>query len=37
MKEYVVLPEAWRKRRKEAEEWAERSFAWASELPPKKK
>ena len=37
MKEYVVLPEAWRKRRKKAEEWAERSFVWASELPPKKK
>jgi TfoX/Sxy family transcriptional regulator of competence genes len=37
MKEYVVLPEAWRKRRKKADEWAERSFRWASELPPKKK
>jgi TfoX/Sxy family transcriptional regulator of competence genes len=37
MKEYVVLPEAWRKRRKKAEEWVERSFAWASGLPPKKK
>jgi TfoX/Sxy family transcriptional regulator of competence genes len=37
MKEYVVLPEGWRKRRAKAEEWAERSFAWASALPPKKK
>ena len=37
MKEYVVLPEAWRKRRKKSEEWVERSFAWASGLPPKKK
>jgi TfoX/Sxy family transcriptional regulator of competence genes len=37
MKEYVVLPEAWRKRRRKAEEWAERSFDWASGLPPKKK
>src|SRR5919109_2781082 len=26
MKEYVVLPEAWRKRRKKAEEWADRSY-----------
>jgi TfoX/Sxy family transcriptional regulator of competence genes len=37
MIEYVVLPESWRKRRKKAEEWTERSFAWARELPPKKK
>jgi TfoX/Sxy family transcriptional regulator of competence genes len=37
MKEYVVLPDAWRKRRAKAEEWAERSFAWAAGLPPKKK
>jgi TfoX/Sxy family transcriptional regulator of competence genes len=37
MKEYVVLPEAWRKSRKKAEQWAVRSFAWASGLPPKKK
>src|SRR5712691_13008330 len=29
MKEYVVLPETWRKQRKKAEGWAERSFAWA--------
>ena len=37
MKEYVVLPDAWRKRRAKAVEWAERSFAWAAALPPKKK
>jgi TfoX/Sxy family transcriptional regulator of competence genes len=37
MKEYVVLPEAWRTRRKKAERWVERSFAWAGGLPPKKK
>jgi hypothetical protein len=37
MKEYVVLPQTRRKRRKKAEEWVERSFVWASELPPKKK
>lgn len=37
MKEYVVLPEAWRKSRKKAEEWVGRSFAWASQMPPKKK
>src|SRR5919204_3782129 len=36
MKEYVVLPEEWRKRRKKAEDWADRSFRWASGLPPKK-
>lgn len=36
MKEYVVLPEAWRKHRTKAEKWAARSFAWASGLPPKK-
>jgi TfoX/Sxy family transcriptional regulator of competence genes len=37
MKEYVALPQAWRKRRMDAEEWAERSFRWAAQLPPKKK
>jgi TfoX/Sxy family transcriptional regulator of competence genes len=37
MKEYVVLPEAWRERRKKADEWAGRSFEWASRLPAKKK
>lgn len=37
MKEYVVLPEAWRKSRKKAEDWVARSLAWAGTLPPKKK
>jgi hypothetical protein len=37
MKEYVVLPDAWRTSRKKAEEWVGRSFAWASSLPAKKK
>jgi TfoX/Sxy family transcriptional regulator of competence genes len=37
MKEYVVLPEAWRKSRTKAEGWVERSLAWASALPPKRK
>jgi TfoX/Sxy family transcriptional regulator of competence genes len=37
MKEYVVLPEAWRRSPKKAEEWVGRSFAWARKLPPKKK
>lgn len=37
MKEYVVLPESWSKSRKKAEAWVDRSFAWASKLPPKKK
>ena len=36
MKEYVVLPEAWRNRRAPAEEWVARSFTWASRMPPKK-
>jgi hypothetical protein len=37
MKEYVVLPAAWRTKRGKAEEWSARSFEWASALPPKKK
>jgi len=37
MKEYVVLPAAWRTSPKKAKDWVERSFAWARELPPKKK
>jgi TfoX/Sxy family transcriptional regulator of competence genes len=36
MKEYVVLPDAWRKSRAKAEHWVDRSLAWASTLPPKK-
>jgi hypothetical protein len=37
MKEYVVLPAAWRKRPKLTEEWVARSLAYAHSLPPKKK
>ena len=37
MKEYVTLPEAWRTQPKKAAAWVERSFAWASALPQKKK
>ncbi|MFN2543101.1 MAG: TfoX/Sxy family protein [Actinomycetota bacterium] len=35
MKEYVVLPEAWRKQRKKAESWVERGLDWTASLPPK--
>jgi TfoX/Sxy family transcriptional regulator of competence genes len=37
MKEYVVLPDSWRKQRAKAKRWADRSFEWARGLPPKKK
>ncbi len=37
MKDYVVLPAAWRRSRRKAQEWVDRSFAWASTLPPKEK
>ncbi|HJP66679.1 MAG TPA: TfoX/Sxy family protein [Actinomycetota bacterium] len=37
MKEYVLLPAAWRKDRGRAEAWVERSLRWAGDLPPKKK
>jgi TfoX/Sxy family transcriptional regulator of competence genes len=37
MKEYVVLPETWRRSPAKAKQWVERSLAWASKLPPKKK
>ena len=36
MKEYVVLPQSWGANDKRAHEWVERSFSWASGLPPKK-
>jgi TfoX/Sxy family transcriptional regulator of competence genes len=35
MREYVVLPEAWRQEPDRAREWLQRSLAWAGELPPK--
>jgi TfoX/Sxy family transcriptional regulator of competence genes len=37
MKEYVVLPAAWRKQVELTEEWVARSLAYAHSLPPKKK
>ena len=37
MKEYVVLPETWKKSRAKAEKWVDRSLAFASTLPPKTK
>ena len=35
MKEYVVLPEAWRGEPDRVREWARRSVEWAEELPAK--
>jgi len=35
LREYVVLPEAWRSRPTEAEAWVRRSMEYASALPPK--
>jgi TfoX/Sxy family transcriptional regulator of competence genes len=35
MKEYVVLPPAWREDRPSAEAWVARSLAWATAPPPK--
>jgi TfoX/Sxy family transcriptional regulator of competence genes len=35
MKEYVVLPEAWRGEPDRVREWAGRSLDWAEELPAK--
>jgi len=37
MKEYVVLPEAWRRSPEKAKDWVDRSLAWAGKVPPKKK
>src|SRR5438067_1996354 len=37
MKEYVVLPEAWRKSRKKADAWVGRSLEWTASLPRKEK
>jgi hypothetical protein len=36
MKEYVVLPPAWRKDPAKARAWVGRSLAWVQEMPPKK-
>ena len=35
MREYVTFPDAWRTDQEQAIAWLQRSFAWASELPPK--
>jgi TfoX/Sxy family transcriptional regulator of competence genes len=35
MREYVVLPDAWRNDPKQVREWAARSLDHADELPPK--
>jgi TfoX/Sxy family transcriptional regulator of competence genes len=35
MKEYVVLPAAWRSQPDRVREWAAKSLDWAEELPPK--
>jgi TfoX/Sxy family transcriptional regulator of competence genes len=37
MKEYVVIPAAWRDDPARAREWVERSAAYAATIPPKKK
>jgi TfoX/Sxy family transcriptional regulator of competence genes len=37
MREYVVFPQRWRSDPDRARGWAERSYAWASKLPPKVK
>ncbi len=36
MKEYVVLPNAWRNQHETARLWVARSLNWTSKLPPKK-
>jgi TfoX/Sxy family transcriptional regulator of competence genes len=35
MRGYVILPDAWQRRRGKVKEWAARSLDWAEELPPK--
>jgi TfoX/Sxy family transcriptional regulator of competence genes len=37
MAEYVLLPESWRTQPRQARTWVDRSLAFASGLPPKKK
>ena len=36
MKEYIVLPAAWRREPRKLEEWVARSLDWAEGLPPKR-
>jgi TfoX/Sxy family transcriptional regulator of competence genes len=35
MRGYVILPDAWQRRRGKVKEWVSRSLDWAEELPPK--
>lgn len=35
MKEYVVLPDAWRQDAEKAQLWAQRSLNWVASMPPK--
>lgn len=35
MREYVVLPSAWRDEPKRIRQWVDRSLTWAQGLPPK--
>jgi TfoX/Sxy family transcriptional regulator of competence genes len=37
MREYAVLPAAWRDQPDRLRDWASRSLAWARDLPPKAK
>ena len=37
MKEYVVVPPAWRDRPDRVVSWVDRSLAWTASLPPKKR
>ena len=36
MKEYVVIPKAWRNQPERVQLWVSRSLDWTSRLPPKK-
>ena len=37
MKDYVVIPKAWRNELETLKAWVKKSLAWSSKLPPKKK
>lgn len=36
MKDYVVMPQAWKKEPETIRTWVSRSLLWSSKLPPKK-
>lgn len=36
MKDYVVMPRAWKEKPETIRTWVDRSLAWSSKLPPKK-